>query len=76
MPDLAYDEEDDNLFDYFEMVGDSFVIFDVDKFREKTKALAIDLRAEGLFILNEETMTWDTIPVTDLRRKTHLKPVT
>lgn len=62
-------------FDYFEMQGDSFVIFDVDKFREKTKALAIDLRQEGLFILNEETMTWDTISLTDTRRK-HLKPVT
>jgi hypothetical protein len=61
-------------FDYFEMQGDSFVIFDVDVFREKTRALAIDLRAEGLFILNEDTMTWDTIPVTDLKRK-HLKPV-
>jgi hypothetical protein len=61
--------------DYFEMQGDSFVIFDVDEFRAKTKALAIDVREQGVCLLDGEAMEWYYLPFRD-GRKRHLKPVT
>lgn len=64
----------DEVFDYFEMQGDSFVIFDVDVFREKTKALALDIRDEGVCILNGESMEWYYLPFQS-KSKRHLTPV-
>lgn len=65
------------MFDYFEMQGDSFVIFDVDEFRSKTKALAITSDEKGVFILDGETLEWYSLPIgASRKRQSHVKPVT
>lgn len=63
------------MFEYFETQGDSFVIFDVDKFREKTKALAINATVDGVAILDEDTMEWYHLPFVTRKKPSPLKPV-
>lgn len=64
------------MFEYFEMQGDSFVIFDVDAFREKTKALAINTTVDGVCILDGESLEWYYLPFVDRKKRTvNLHPV-
>lgn len=64
------------MFEYFEMQGDSFVILDVDKFKERTRALAINATAEGIFVLDEDTLEWKMFPFEEKKKKTaHLHPI-
>lgn len=63
--------------DYFELSNGGFAILDIEGFMEKTKALAIDVKDEGVAILDGESLEWYYLPFRATgRRRNHLTPVT